>query len=114
VSGGGCLATKGAFMWFTTSSGIGRMAAGGTFTTFASPSGAAPSALCLGPDGHIWSDEGNAIARWVRGPQRSRLTTTHLSRGGRTDQSEGTPGADTRVACSPPGAPPIVNAGRQT
>ena len=68
VSGGGCLAAKGAFMWFTTSNGIGRMAAGGTFTTFASPSGAASSALCLGPDGHIWSDEGNAIARWVRGP----------------------------------------------
>jgi virginiamycin B lyase len=68
VSGSGCLATKGAFMWFTTSNGIGRMAAGGTFTTFASPSGAASSALCLGPDGHIWSDEGNAIARWVRGP----------------------------------------------
>jgi virginiamycin B lyase len=68
ISGVGCLAAKGKLMWFTTSNGVGRMAAGGAYTTFASPSGDGSFGLCLGPDGHIWSNELTSIARWVSSP----------------------------------------------
>jgi virginiamycin B lyase len=68
ISGVGCLATKGKVMWFTTSNGVGHMGAGGAYTTFASPSGDGSYGLCLGPDGHIWSNELTSIARWVSGP----------------------------------------------
>jgi virginiamycin B lyase len=67
ISGVGCLAAKGKLMWFTTSDGVGRMASGGAYTTFASPSGDGSYGLCLGPDGHIWSNELTSIARWVSG-----------------------------------------------
>jgi virginiamycin B lyase len=65
ISGVGCLVAKGKLMWFTTSNGVGHMAAGGVYTTFASPSGDGSFGLCLGPDGHIWSNELTSIARWV-------------------------------------------------
>ncbi len=68
ISGVGCIAAKGKLMWFTTANGVGRMSSGGAFTTFASPSGNESFGLCLGPDGHIWSNELTSIARWVRGP----------------------------------------------
>jgi virginiamycin B lyase len=64
----GCLVAKGKLMWFTTSNGVGHMAAGGVYTTFASPSGDASAGLCVGPDGHIWSNEFTSIARWVSSP----------------------------------------------
>ena len=67
INGVGCLAAKGKLMWFTTSTGVGHMAAGGVYVTFASPSGDGSYGLCLGPDGHIWSNELTAIARWVSG-----------------------------------------------
>ena len=65
ISGVGCLAAKGKLMWFTTSNGVGHMAAGGVYTTFTSSSGRGSSGLCLGPDGHIWSNELTSIARWM-------------------------------------------------
>ena len=36
-----------------TSNGVGHMASGGAYTTFASPSDDGSYGLCLGPDGHI-------------------------------------------------------------
>ena len=68
ISGVGCLAAKGKLMWFTTSNGVGHMGAGGAYTTYASSSGDGSFALCLGPDGHIWSNELMSIARWVGAP----------------------------------------------
>jgi streptogramin lyase len=65
ISGVGCFAAKGKLMWFTTSNGVGHMSASGAYTTFASPSGNGSYGLCLGPDGHIWSNELTSIARWV-------------------------------------------------
>jgi streptogramin lyase len=65
IGGVGCIAAKGKLMWFTTSNGAGRMAPGGAYTTFASPSGNGSFGICLGPDGHIWSNELTSIARWV-------------------------------------------------
>jgi streptogramin lyase len=67
INGVGCLAAKGKQMWFTTSNGVGHMGAGGAYVTFASPSGDGSYTLCLGPDGHIWSNELTSIARWVSG-----------------------------------------------
>ncbi len=64
----GCLALKGKLMWFTTNNGVGHMSPGGAYTTFASPSGDGSYTLCVGPDGHIWSDELTSIARWVSAP----------------------------------------------
>jgi streptogramin lyase len=66
ISGVGCIAAKGKLMWFTTSNGVGHMSSGGSYATFASPSGSGSYGLCLGPDGHIWSNELTSIARWVR------------------------------------------------
>lgn len=68
ISGVGCLAAKGKLMWFTTANGVGHMSSGGSFATFASPSGSGSYGLCLGPDGHIWSNELTSLARWVSGP----------------------------------------------
>jgi virginiamycin B lyase len=65
ISGVGCIAAKGKLMWFTTSSGVGRMAPGGAYTTFAAPSGNGSFGICLGPDGHMWSNELTSIARWL-------------------------------------------------
>jgi virginiamycin B lyase len=64
----GCLARKGTSMWFTTANGVGRMSSGGAVTTFASPSAAQSYGICLGSDGHIWSTESAAVARWVLVP----------------------------------------------
>jgi len=68
ISGVGCIAAKGKLMWFTTANGVGHMGSGGAYSTFASPSGDGSFGLCLGPDGHIWSNELTSIARWVSGP----------------------------------------------
>ena len=57
ISGVGCIAPKGKLMWFTTSNGVGHMSSGGAYATFASPSGNGSYTICLGPDGHIWSNE---------------------------------------------------------
>jgi virginiamycin B lyase len=68
ISGVGCIAAKGKLMWFTTANGVGHTSSGGKYSTFASPSGDGSFGLCLGPDGHIWSNELTSIARWVSGP----------------------------------------------
>ena len=68
ISGVGCIAAKGKLMWFTTAPGVGHMSFGGTYATITAPSGDGSYGLCLGPDGHIWSNELTSIARWVSGP----------------------------------------------
>jgi streptogramin lyase len=68
ISGVGCIAAKGKLMWFTTASGVGHMSPGGVYATFTAPSGTGSFGLCLGPDGHVWSNELTRIARWVSGP----------------------------------------------
>ena len=67
-------------MWFSTAAGIGRMTAGGLVATYASPSGSSSVFVCLGPDGHIWSSEGNAVARW-RDTSRSITSVEELASG---------------------------------
>lgn len=68
ISGVGCIAAKGKLMWFTTANGVGHMSPGGVYATFTAPSGTGSFGLCLGPDGHVWSNELTSIARWVSGP----------------------------------------------
>jgi streptogramin lyase len=48
-------------LWFTDSSGIGRITPAGAFTQFTLP--AAPGDLTVGPDGNLWFTESNAIGR---------------------------------------------------